>query len=954
MPRRAASPALSEQEFDISNALLAGQDGNDSDASEDFAAQAAIPKPNARLDQILSDDDESDDDEAFIAAQQAASNRKNASVKGKSARKSGGFQSMGLNPQLLKAITRKGFSVPTPIQRKTVPLLLDGQDVVGMARTGSGKTAAFVIPMVERLRSHSVKVGARAIVMSPSRELALQTLKAVKDFGRGTDLKTILLVGGDSLEEQFAQMTTNPDIIIATPGRFLHLMVEMSLDLSAVRYVVFDEADRLFEMGFSTQLTEILYALPPSRQTMLFSATLPKSLVEFARAGLKDPNLVRLDAESKVSPDLESAFFTLKSADKEGALLHLLNDIIGIPQGQPKTIKESKANVGKKRKRESVPGNSLDTPTLHSTIIFAATKHHVEYLAQLLRLAGFAVSYVYGSLDQTARKMQVDDFRAGSTNILVVTDVAARGIDIPMLANVINYDFPSQPKIYVHRVGRTARAGRKGWSYSLVQNVDLPYLLDLQLFLGKALVTGRNPANDNNGPNFAEELVLGAMKRTELEKSSEWVTKILDDDPDLQMLRSVSVKGERLYTRSRNAASAESVKRAKKLGAEGSLQEMSRFYARGGADAEEQDVLSKRDEMLARISGFRPAETVFEIGRRGTATETTETIRRTREKISARQAQAERAASSLQQPDGGHASVNGHGGAEDTDEDGSAEDVFAQEDDVGADVDVDMEEASDDELEVTFPTQRSADGPDGANAWQDSEHFMGYTPRAVNVAEDRGYGVHSGGTSKSHNGPSNFVDAARGATMDLAQDEARGFGLPSKPNQMRWDKRSKNYVARVNDEDGSKGAKFIAGESGQKIAASFKSGRFDAWRKAHKLDRMPRTGDVEKPSSTGGPGAGNTGRGGYVRRGARGGHFSARAPKRPDKYRDDYHAQKAKLVAARERAGESTVSGRGGAVARGGRAKSDLRSAEDIRKARQLKEKRRDKNARPSKKKRKV
>ena len=191
-----------------------------------------------------------------------------------------------------------------------------------MARTGSGKTAAFVIPMIQKLKIHSPKVGARSLILSPSRELALQTLKVVKELGRGTDLRCVLLVGGDSIEEQFGTLASNPDIIIATPGRFLHLQVEMNLDLSTIRYVVFDEADRLFEMGFAAQLAEILHALPSSRQTLLFSATLPKSLVEFARAGLQEPHLVRLDAESKVSQDLQSAFFTVKGAEKEGALFH--------------------------------------------------------------------------------------------------------------------------------------------------------------------------------------------------------------------------------------------------------------------------------------------------------------------------------------------------------------------------------------------------------------------------------------------------------------------------------------------------------------------------------------------------------------------------------------------------------------------------------------------------------
>jgi len=229
--------------------------------------------------------------------------------------------------------------------------VLDNQDVVGMARTGSGKTAAFVIPMIEKLKAHSARVGARALILSPSRELALQTLKVVKEFGRGTDLKCVLLVGGDSLEDQFGFMAANPDIVIATPGRFLHLKVEMSLDLMSVRYVVFDEADRLFEMGFAAQLAEILHALPISRQTLLFSATLPKSLVEFARAGLQEPSLVRLDAESKISPDLESAFYSVKSAEKEGALLHILHDVIKMPTGPPEAARKAADAANKKRKR---------------------------------------------------------------------------------------------------------------------------------------------------------------------------------------------------------------------------------------------------------------------------------------------------------------------------------------------------------------------------------------------------------------------------------------------------------------------------------------------------------------------------------------------------------------------------------------------------------------------------
>jgi ATP-dependent RNA helicase DDX54/DBP10 len=832
--------------------------------------------------------------------------------------------SVGLNAHLLKAIGRKGFSVPTPIQRKTIPLVLDHQDVVGMARTGSGKTAAFVIPMIERLKAHSARVGARALIMSPSRELAIQTLKVVKEFGRGTDLKCVLLVGGDSLEEQFGFMASNPDIVIATPGRFLHLKVEMSLDLSSIKYVVFDEADRLFEMGFAAQLAEILHALPVSRQTLLFSATLPKSLVEFARAGLQEPSLVRLDAESKVSPDLQSAFFSVKSAEKEGALLHILNDLIKMPTGTPKGVVAAQDN-GKKRKRGADGPSRKQKPTEHSTIIFAATKHHVDYLASLLRLSGFAVSHAYGSLDQTARNIQVEDFRTGMTNILVVTDVAARGIDIPVLANVINYDFPPQPKIFVHRVGRTARAGQRGWSYSLVRDTDAPYLLDLQLFLGKRLLLGKDSGDK---ANYAEDVIVGAMVRDKLEATSEWITKLLGDDDNLNGLRNVAAKGEKLYIKTRNSASSESANRAKEVVASKGWMQLHPLF-----NSETDNAEQARIEMLARISGFRPHETVFEIGYRGKAGygEAAEMMRHRREKIVPRRQKEEAEAAAAK----AEAEAD-----EDSDDSPDVKETLEEDDDDDSDLEVtvtnndnDMEEASDGELEVTF-SKSAQKGKGRTLSWKDSENFMSYTPKNINTAEERGYGVHSGSYNTASQN-SNFVEAARGVTMDLTnEDGGKSFGEPARAKGMRWDKKNSKYVARANDEDGSKGKKMIIGESGQKIAASFQSGRFDRWRKAHKVDRLPRTGEAERDGNT--PGAG-VGRG----FGTRYKHKDVRAPKEADRFRDDYHVRKKRVDEAKEK--------RVGRFRDGG-GKGEIKSTEDIRRERKLAENKKAKNARPAKK----
>nr|Q0UMB6.1 RecName: Full=ATP-dependent RNA helicase DBP10 [Parastagonospora nodorum SN15] len=875
MAPRASSPALSENEFDIFDALAGG----------DEAAQPMRVTADLGIDLEFGSDDGSDD-EAFIAAKQAAANRKNANAPGKSGKKGGGFQAMGLNVALLKAIAQKGFKIPTPIQRKAVPLILQGDDVVGMARTGSGKTAAFVIPMIERLKTHSAKVGARGVIMSPSRELALQTLKVVKEFGRGTDLRTILLVGGDSLEEQFNSMTTNPDIIIATPGRFLHLKVEMGLDLSSVQYIVFDEADRLFEMGFAAQLAEILYALPTSRQTLLFSATLPKSLVEFARAGLQEPKLIRLDAESKISPDLKSAYFTIKSGDRDGALIHLLENVIKMPVGQTEVWKQAKEEAdnlskGKKRKRGS--GNPKDAPVEESTIIFAATKHRVEYLSTLLKAAGYPVSYVYGNLDQTARQEQVKDFRAGLTRILVVTDVAARGYRHATHKPRHQLRLPFSTKNLCSSSGEDGPRWAEGLGIQPVQTC--------------------RSAISHRLTNVPWQTPSGCLAPYQLEPSVELVNKQLTDDEDLVNLLNVAEKGERQYQRTRNQASNQSVHRAKDLASDSKFAETHMLF-----NDEMHDALRAKEDMLERIQGFRPAETVFEIGKRGTNSEAAEIMRKRRvavERQKTKQAfnKANDESSGLTRPTA----------------DALPDDELDSEDDQQAAVG-DYESESD-ELEVTVSQPESKKS--GKDVWRSDEFFMSYLPKE-NFAEEKAYGVQGGDA-----GNSNFVSAARSAEMSLVNDEIQGFADASKP-RMRWDKKSKKYVSRANDEDGSKGAKMIRGESGQKIAASFRSGRFDDWRKANKV-KMQRVGEMEAPNrstqfNSGGP---------------RYKHKAEKAPKQADRYRDDYHVQKQRVQEAKEK--------RIGHFKDGG-AKNELKDVDTVRKERRVQEKRKEKNARPSKK----
>lgn len=390
----------------------------------------------------------------------------------------------------------------------------------------------------------------------------------------------------------------------------------MNLDMKCVQYVVFDEADRLFEMGFETALTEIIHRLPTSRQTLLFSATLPKSLVEFTKAGLENPKLVRLDAESRISSDLKMAFFSIKKAEKDACLLGLLRDVIQVPLAEKNSTIEPESK-DKKQKGKVKHSEQITAP--HQTIIFTATKHHVEYLTSLLSTTGYSVSHIYGSLDQQARTYQMDKFRKGVTGILVVTDVAARGIDIPVLENVINYDFPHGARVFVHRVGRTARAGRQGWAWSFVTHAELPYLCDLQLFLARPLTSA---TTDNSDQIFTRNLVLGTFEREKIDEDMEYLRSLDDVNHSLPTLRDVMKRGHIMYERSKGKASLQSYKRAKEMTKDpnwqlaGSDTGMHSVLLRGLDAAERKKAEDAKKELLKAVNAFTPSETVLEVRNR--------------------------------------------------------------------------------------------------------------------------------------------------------------------------------------------------------------------------------------------------------------------------------------------------------------------------------------------------
>lgn len=499
-------------------------------------------------------------------------NNEITNIKKKICKKSGGFQSMALSFPVLKGILKRGYKIPTPIQRKTIPLALEGRDVVAMARTGSGKTACFLIPLFEKLKARQAKAGARALILSPTRELALQTLKFIKELGRFTGFKASVILGGDSMDDQFNAIHGNPDIIVATPGRFLHICVEMDLQLKNVEYVVFDEADRLFEMGFGEQIQEIVNRLPESRQTLLFSATLPKILVDFAKAGLSDPVLLRLDVESKLPEGLSLSFITCRPEEKLAVLLSLLKRIIK-PESQ--------------------------------TIIFVETMHHVEYIHQILDKAGISNTFIYSNLDPSARKINAAKFQMGKVRVLIVTDVAARGIDIPHLDFVINFNFPAKSKLFVHRVGRCARAGRAGTAYNIVSSDEYPYLLDLHLFLGRPLTIVPTTGSTEN-----MESAVGKLPQAMIEEELAELINWHNTSTDLINMRKVCNNAYQQYVKSRPGASMESVKRIKEL-----------RINEAGVLPEYSDDSHAAADIISRMKNYRPQGTIFEIGTKTNSTD---------------------------------------------------------------------------------------------------------------------------------------------------------------------------------------------------------------------------------------------------------------------------------------------------------------------------------------------
>ncbi len=343
----------------------------------------------------------------------------------------GGFGPLGLGPEALKAVAELGYEEPTPIQERTIALLLEGRDVVAEAPTGTGKTAAYGLPIVERLDEDELRP--QALVVVPTRELAIQISEALHALGKYREVVTLPIYGGQPYERQFRALARGVQIVVGTPGRLLDHLRRGTLELSGVRTVVLDEADEMLDMGFIEDIEEILAGLPRERQSALFSATIPRRVARLAERYLRDPVWVSVGAREGVAPSVRQVYYDVPASAKPDALARILD------HEQPE-----------------------------SAIVFVRTKREADSVAEQLNGQGYIAQAIHGDLNQAQRERALKRFREGHTQLLVATDVAARGLDIPDVSHVINYDLPDDADSYVHRIGRTGRAGRSGEALTLV------------------------------------------------------------------------------------------------------------------------------------------------------------------------------------------------------------------------------------------------------------------------------------------------------------------------------------------------------------------------------------------------------------------------------------------------------------------------------------------------------
>lgn len=366
------------------------------------------------------------------------------------------FKELEIIEPILKALRTEGYTHPTPIQEQSIPILLDGKDLLGCAQTGTGKTAAFAIPILQNLylnRQHNNgQRKIKSLIVTPTRELAIQIGDSFTTYGKFTSIKNTVIFGGVKQGSQTNALRKGVDVLVATPGRLLDLMEQGFVSLKHVEFLVLDEADRMLDMGFIHDIRKIIAKLPSKRQSLFFSATMPPPILDLSRKILGNPEKVSVKPEQTTAENVEQAVYFVHKRAKQKLLLHL-----------------------------------LQTEPIDSALVFSRTKHGANKIAKMLGKAGINADSIHGNKTQFQRQRALGKFKKGHTNVLVATDIAARGIDIEDLSHVINYDLPNMPEMYVHRIGRTGRASSSGIALSFCDSEEKAYLRDIQKLIDQKI-----------------------------------------------------------------------------------------------------------------------------------------------------------------------------------------------------------------------------------------------------------------------------------------------------------------------------------------------------------------------------------------------------------------------------------------------------------------------------------
>ena len=363
------------------------------------------------------------------------------------------FSQLGLADAQLRVCESLGYLNPTPVQTKVIPLILEGDDVIGCAETGTGKTAAFLLPIIQRLSAQK-RPGIRVLVLAPTRELAVQIQKNYNELNHLKSNRSVLVIGGANIKKQLAELRARPTIVIATPGRLLDLSERGAVDLKTTEVLVLDEADRMLDMGFLPAIRKVLAMLPAKRQTLMFSATMSSSIESLARTTMNQPKLVEVNQRGHAARIVEQTAYSVSLQSKTALLLDLLE---------------------RTNERES----------LDKVLIFTRTRRGTERLSHILQARNHSVGRIHADRSQPQREAALRAFRAGDTRVLVATDIAARGLDVDAVSHVINYDVPDAPEDYVHRVGRTGRAGKQGRAITIVTPVDELSMKAIERLIGQ-------------------------------------------------------------------------------------------------------------------------------------------------------------------------------------------------------------------------------------------------------------------------------------------------------------------------------------------------------------------------------------------------------------------------------------------------------------------------------------